>query len=125
MSEPTRRTCDLVDARDGYQCVRCGKSVYECLFFSRHHRHMRSHPFKGLHLPANVILLCGSCDSGCHGWVHQHPREAMGNGWLVSGFNDHPEQVPILTHLHGWVLIDNQGGHHTINQQQQQRKALT
>ena len=27
-------------------------------------------------------------------------------GYIVSGFNDHPELVPILTAQHGWVLLD-------------------
>jgi hypothetical protein len=33
----------------------------------------------------------------------------MAKGLLVSGYNDHPETVPILTFQHGWVLLDNQG----------------
>lgn len=28
-------------------------------------------------------------------------------GYIVSGFNDHPELVPILTAQHGWVLLDD------------------
>ena len=79
--------------------------------FSRHHRHLRSHPFPGLHLPSNLILLCGSgSNEGCHLWVHTHQREAMDNGWLVSGFNDHPEQVPVMVYGKGLVLLDNMGG---------------
>lgn len=31
-------------------------------------------------------------------------------GYIVSGFNDHPELVPILTAQHGWVLLDDKGG---------------
>ncbi|MDB1192052.1 hypothetical protein PL712_05945 [Bifidobacterium breve] len=44
-------------------------------------------------------------------WVHTHQREAMDNGWLVSGFNDHPEQVPVLVYGKGLVLLDNMGGY--------------
>lgn len=33
----------------------------------------------------------------------------MANGWIVSGFEDHPETVPILTAQHGWALLDNNG----------------
>ena len=109
MTQPTRRVCDLVDRRDQYSCVRCGRSVYEVLSFSRHHRRMRSHPWPGLHEASNLILLCGSGATECHGWVHEHPREAYANGWLVSGFNDHPDQVPILTARHGWILLDDNG----------------
>ena len=64
----------------------------------------------GLHEASNLILACGSGDTGCHGWIHAHPREAMSLGYIVSGFNDHPELVPILTAQHGWVLLDDKGG---------------
>lgn len=109
-SNPSRETCRLVDRRDGERCVRCG-ATYNWAGFSRHHRHLRSHPFPGLHLPSNLILLCGSgSNEGCHLWVHTHQREAMDNGWLVSGFNDHPEQVPVMVYGKGLVLLDNMGG---------------
>ena len=109
MIQPTRRTCDLVDARDECRCVCCGKSLYSVLTFSRHHWHMRSHSFPGLHEASNVIDVCGSGSTGCHGWIHEHPKEALANGWLVSGYDDQPETVPILTAQHGWVLLDNNG----------------
>lgn len=31
----------------------------------------------------------------------------MSLGYIVSGFNDHPELVPILTAQHGWVLLND------------------
>ena len=109
-SNPSRETCRLVDRRDGERCVRCG-ATYNWAGFSRHHRHMRSHPFPGLHLPANLIHLCGSGTTGCHGWVHNHPKTAMAYGWIVSGYNDHPETVPVWDAHQGWLLLDNQGGY--------------
>ncbi len=110
-SNPSRETCRLVDRRDGERCVRCG-ATWNWAGFSRHHRHLRSHPFPGLHLPSNLILLCGSgSNEGCHLWVHTHQREAMEQGWIVSGFNDHPEQVPVRIYGKGLVLLDNMGGY--------------
>lgn len=110
MSQPSRATCDLVDARDECCCVRCGRSLYSVLTFSRHHRRMRSHPFPGLHLPGNVIDVCGSGSTGCHGYIHEHPAESYEMGWLVRGTSDVlPTEVPMLTALHGWVLIDDAG----------------
>lgn len=80
------------------------------LTFSRHHRRMRSHPFAGLHLPANVIDVCGSGSTGCHGYIHEHPAEAYEKGWLVRGTSRVPPvDVPMLTARHGWVLLDNEG----------------
>jgi hypothetical protein len=108
MSQPTQKTCNLMDERDGYCCVRCGKSLYSALTFSRHHRRMRSHAFPGLHKPSNLILLCGSGTTGCHGWVHAHPAESYRNGWLVRSTN-YPDEMPVMDHRHGWVLLDNDG----------------
>ena len=108
-SNPSQHVKDLVDARDQYRCVRCGKP-FHWSGFSRHHRRLRSHKWPGLHEASNLILACGSGDTGCHGWIHAHPREAMSLGYIVSGFNDHPELVPILTAQHGWVLLDDKGG---------------
>jgi hypothetical protein len=110
MSQPTRKTCNLVDERDGYCCVRCGKSLYSALTFSRHHRRMRSHAFPGLHDPGNVIDVCGTGSTGCHGYIHAHPAESYAKGWLVRGTADTLSvDVPILTALHGWVLLDDDG----------------
>jgi hypothetical protein len=108
MSQPTRKTCNLVDERDGCCCVRCGKSLYSALTFSRHHRLMRSHAFPGLHGTSNLILLCGSGTTGCHGWVHAHPSESYRNGWLVRSTN-YPDEMPVMDHRHGWVLLDDEG----------------
>lgn len=108
--QPSVRVCDMVDARDGWRCMRCGKT-YHWAGFSRHHRHLRSHPYPRLHEASNLILLCGNGSAeGCHLWVHTHQTEAKQYGWIVSGFDDHPELVPILTKLHGWVLLDDEGG---------------
>ncbi|WP_234703693.1 hypothetical protein [Bifidobacterium longum] len=43
--------------------------------------------------------------------MHTHQREAMEQGWIVSGLNDHPEQVPVRIYGKGLVLLDNMGGY--------------
>lgn len=111
-TNPTRETHRLTARRDHYRCLRCGNELDHIWSgHSLHHRHMRSHPFPGLHLPANLIHLCGSGTTGCHGWVHNHPKTAMEYGWVVSGYNDHPETVPVWDAHQGWLLLDNQGGY--------------
>lgn len=110
MSCPSREVCRLVDIRDRQECVRCGSPLWG-VSASRHHRHKRSHPFPGLHHASNLVLLCGSGTMGCHGWVHGHERQSRRMGWIVSAYNDHPENVPIWTRRHGWVLLDDEGSY--------------
>ena len=93
---PTRATCDTVDERDGWACVRCGRSLHVSSG-SRHHRQLRRH---GDHSAANLVLLCGSGTTGCHGWAHAHPDRARKVGLIVRGWHD-PAVVPVLT-ISGW-----------------------
>lgn len=107
--KPSEGTRETVLYRDDYRCVRCGISILNHIY-SIHHRRMRSHPFAELHQPANLLTLCGSGTTGCHGWVHDHPKEAMENGWLVSGYTQ-PESVPVI---YAWptrhkFTLDNSG----------------
>lgn len=121
MSEPSRKTCLLVDERDDTSCVRCGRWL-QGVPASRHHRKRRSQASRmEVHAPSNLILLCGSGTTGCHGWVHAHPRQARDHGWLLRGTDD-PKAVPMLHSLYGWVLLDDQGRVHII--EETERKAL-
>lgn len=65
--------------------------------FILHHRRMRSHAWEGLNLPSNLITVCGSGTMGCHARIHAHPKESYVKGWLVSAYNDHPENVPVFS----------------------------
>lgn len=105
-TQPSRTVCDLVDRRDGCRCLICGNDKADGWSGqSRHHRLMRSHPWPGLHEPQNLIRVCGSGTTGCHGAIHADPGKAYRYGWLVHGWVDDPGTVPILTHAHGWVYL--------------------
>ncbi len=87
----TTETREKVLERDAGRCVRCGRGN----LLNIHHRRLRSHPWPGLHQPSNLIVLCGSGTTGCHGYVHAHVKEAYDKGWLVHGYVDEPENVPV------------------------------
>ena len=107
-SNPTLQTREVCGRRDNARCVRCGRSLVG-VPASLHHRRLRSHPFPGLHQPANLIWLDGSGSTGCHGWVHAHPAEAYRLGYMVH-MSDDPASTPILRYDGKWVLLDNEGG---------------
>jgi hypothetical protein len=85
---------DLVSLRDGSRCVRCGGFGYHW-----HHRRSRRVADEHQHCPCVGIMLCATC----HRWVHQHPREAMAEGLIVSTFEVAPWTVPVHG-LSGWML---------------------
>lgn len=107
MSEPSRKVCRLVDERDQYCCLLCGKPLDGSWpGGSRHHRRPRSHPFPGLHSPSNLILLCGSGDTGCHGEVHAQPAWAYSQGLLLHSYQD-PLETSINTRFGRIYLTDD------------------
>lgn len=106
-SKPTGVTRNACAFRDKWRCVRCGKELYG-IQASLHHRRLRSHPFPGLHKTGNLIWLCGSGTTGCHGWVHAHPEESYENGWMVHGW-DNPTLVPVTVGGNGRYLLDDYG----------------
>ncbi len=61
---------------------------------------------------ANLMLLCGSGTTGCHGWVESHRREAVTWGLLVPrpGL---PSVTPVFYRRTEWVLLDDNGGVHS------------
>lgn len=93
--------------RDGYKCCICGRPLDGCpTGYSIHHRHMRSHKWPNINSPSNLICVCGSGTTGCHGRIHQHPADAYTNGWLIHAWDESPETVPMTTYR-GTVLLDN------------------
>jgi hypothetical protein len=67
------------------------------------------------HQVQNLILLCGSGTTGCHGFVHMHPTIAYENGWCVKSFQDQLE-VPVRT-WHGLVYLTTDGKYSSTKEQ--------
>ena len=102
------KTREAVYERDGHRCIRCGAPSPLTL------QHRRARGMGGSSDPstngtANLIVLCGSGTSGCHGWVESHPTEANLAGWRVAQRCD-PENIPVLYELEGIsYLLDAAG----------------
>jgi hypothetical protein len=65
----------------------------------------------GGHSAANLVLLCGSGTTGCHGRVHQFVRESRADGWIIPALRSpelDPSMVPVRSHA-GWVQLLNDG----------------
>ncbi|SEN88651.1 HNH endonuclease [Nonomuraea pusilla] len=95
---PSPKLRALVEARDK-TCVRCGRQVPRDED-SIHHRVPRGRG--GENTAENLLLLCGSGTTGCHGWVESNRAEAYKLGYLVkTGFD--PLDVPVLLVGKAWA----------------------
>lgn len=102
MSAIPGTTREKVKQRDNNQCFRCGAPATNI-----HHRQRRR---VGGHEMSNLIMLCGMGNtSGCHGYVHKHPRWAMDEGFIVSSYSD-----PTTQWVWRWdgarVILHDDGG---------------
>lgn len=115
MTGPTRTVRKLVLTRDQGCCVRCGGEVYDIdadrlyQMYSLQHRAPRGMggtKSPVINSPANLVTLCGSGTTGCHGWVESHREESRLYGWAVSRYQS-PDVVPMLHAYQGWVLVSD------------------
>lgn len=120
-------TVELIWERDEGRCALCGavlvRQARGALFgWSLHHREDRGQggvkrarpgreqPRAYLALAANGVLLCGDGVAWCHGRVTRNEVPAR-LGFTVARIGiRRPIEVPIRHFLHGWVLLDNDGG---------------
>lgn len=101
---PSVKLRALVEGRDKV-CVRCGVAVPRDED-SLHHRIPRGRG--GENAAVNLILLCGSGVSGCHGWVEKHRTAAYRLGYLVPTGID-PADVPVTVAGRGWSYPTSAG----------------
>lgn len=57
---------------------------------------------------SNLMALCGSGTSGCHGYLESHRDEAILYGFIVPQY-EMPSKVAVKTYIHGWVLLNDEG----------------
>jgi len=100
----TPATRELVNARSGWKCERCGKRG-DMQYHHRRARGMGSTKRPESNLAANCLHL----DSACHAEIESRRAVAYENGWLVRQ-QEAPTDVPVLRRG-VWVLLDNDGGY--------------
>lgn len=84
-------------ARACGRCERCGG-----IGRSYHHRKKRGQG--GEWSAANIVLLCGTGTTGCHGWIEEHPNAAEKEGFHVRPWED-PDEVPVKWQRTDWLLL--------------------
>lgn len=106
---PSQATKDIVWERAGGRCEVCRGPLAGPQGFSRHHRHPRrmgGSRRPELNTPANIILICGSGTTGCHGRIESNRTQAYADGLLLHDGQD-PAAVPVLLacNVDGWPRL--------------------
>jgi 5-methylcytosine-specific restriction protein A len=108
MAGPSTRVRRLVAERADWRCEVCARPITGD--HSVHHRlprGMGGSRHAVINSPANLLLLCGSGTTGCHGWIESHRETAYALGLLVHRGHS-PAEVPVHT-IHGRVLLRQDG----------------
>lgn len=104
----TQAVRDIVHARSGYVCEKCGKRRAEQI----HHRtgrQMGGSREPWVNLPGNLLDLCTPCHDEVTNTRGLRPSHET-FGWLVRRGTKLPVEVPVVLH-HGLVLLDDEGGY--------------
>ena len=94
----TRR---LLRQRSDGACECCGLQ----LATNAHHRKNKSQ--LGADSLSNLLHLCGSGTTGCHGYITEHPAESYLKGWSVRS-TEEPRDSPVL-YRGSLVILDDLG----------------
>lgn len=119
---PSATTSSIVWARAGGRCEVCGGSLAGADGYSKHHRHPRrmgGSTRADLNTAANLVLICGSGTTGCHGRIESNRTIAYGEGLLLHDGAD-PTAVPVLLAI-GLVFLAVDGTYSTEAPDQEDR----
>ncbi|MGY1773534.1 hypothetical protein [Blastococcus sp. SYSU D00813] len=97
---------EAVAARSGGRCEAAIDGVCLGPAGNVHHRRRRG-VGDDPHAVHNLLHLCGSGTTGCHGAAHRQPALAMHFGWIVSAYAD-PAAQPVQVRGR-WVRLTGGG----------------
>ena len=109
MSSLSPKIREIIYGRAQQRCELCGRSAYAGSVHHRRARGMGGTKTKWVNLPANLILVCGSGTSGCHGKIESYREMAYQAGWLLK-WGEEPEHRAFVDGAGRWWRLDNDGG---------------
>jgi hypothetical protein len=112
---PSKKTVELVIARDGAYCAYCANEIWGERGWDWSVGHRRpagigGDPRPETHRAGNLVLLHGHGTSHCHGWVEANREEATALGLLIpKEAKAPPSTFPIRHAVHGWCYLLDDG----------------
>ena len=97
--------------RSGGRCETCGVALGSP-GWSAHHRCLRGMGGTrraGINALSNLLAVCGSGSTACHGWIHGNPKEAYRLGWMMPSADDIltvSSRTPVVLYSGRRVLLD-------------------
>lgn len=109
---PDEATVQLVLVRDKHSCVVCDGPVNGERGRDWSVQHRRARGSGGsrrpdTNQPQNLLILCGSATTGCHGDVESQRADSIMHGWACHQIDD-PAAVPVLWHG-AWKYLTDTG----------------
>ena len=92
----------VADRSEGF-CERC------CRFLPLTMHHSKKRGQGGPWEPTNIVAVCGSGTTGCHGWIENHPDSAAVEGFHCRPWIN-PAELMVLYRRSHWVLLTPEGG---------------
>ncbi|AYN57680.1 HNH endonuclease [Arthrobacter phage Kepler] len=111
MTGPSPAVRRQVIDRDLSTCQYCGRHVRtENGWYSLQHRRARGmggSKAAATNQPANLVLVCGTATTECHGLIESQPHQAAGRGFRISSSAD-PTRVPYMDWTgREWILTND------------------
>lgn len=88
-----------VRARSG---GRCEARTLECTGRAQHQHHRRLRSQGGDNTTYNLLDVCRAC----HDWIHGHPAEAAGRGFILRAGRQADEPEPAQRYCPFWCALD-------------------
>ena len=97
--------------RDGHSCVRCAVAIRGIRGLDCSIQHRKPRGQGGTNAVSNLLAVCGSGTTGCHGHMESYRTEAYDLGWLVHRDVDPLTKAVLVEAQSRWTYLDDLGGY--------------
>lgn len=108
---PSHDTRQAVITRACYRCERCDGPLDTMSVHHRRPRGMGGTRDETANWPENLLALCGTGTTGCHGWVESNRTAAYDTGLLLRR-GLHPHETPFQDLKGRWWFLRHTVKHH-------------